>query len=782
MGEAKDTTISLVSIDFEGLHERTCGDGDMEDFHARVDKDGNPTCLMGHRQTFRRRKKTADCFIKKQFEKVAPKTEDCDCTDADFECDYNFVREEGECVKKGKLIDAEGSCKGKDADSTFKGSSGWRLIPGNTCKRSGGKQKDDPMERKCSESTTPPSIPHNGGNPDHKPYKFETDFTELEKIYLEKGEFSSQDDETVIVRPFVYKGKGIDPDDKLWRTTDHGKTWNRILEKESIRGIYPHPYLSDAVFFTTRDSKKVVYTVDRGNNFHHFEGPGVPVQDPFLDPFAFHPDRKDWIIFIAQDEEEGFRYASFSEDRGDHWKTIVRDVKTCEFTGHSAYENRRSIKQIVCIAEKEEDKDAPMRIVVSNDFFVTEVFYPVIKDSAGREAKVKQFATMAEFIVVAAEVEGEGEGGLIAFTTMDGKTYAEAKFPVNWQKKTSSEYTVLDSSTHAVNLFVPTEIHEGKRYGNIFKSNSNGTEYVLSALGVNCDDRFYVDFEKIPGLEGVSVVNTVANRDQMGNDKKLQTKITHDDGAQWLYLPPPAQDKDGKSMPCKSTRGDERCALHLHSYTERDDKRKSFSAPTAVGFMFGVGNVGPHLGQMKDADTYMTTDAGVTWKHVQKGLWTWQYGDRGSITVLVKQWKRGVHEEKTNHVLYSTDEGDTWEKYEFSDEDVEVVDITSLRSGLSRNFILWCKTSKGMTAINVDFSGLATKPCKEDDYNTWTPQHPEGGDGCLFGHKRKYMRKKKTSKCYNEDQIKLSLEVEDCTCKRQDFEWCVIILHYQNRD
>jgi len=769
MGMAGDKSIKLISIDFEGLHERTCGPDDMEDFHARVDKDGNPTCLMGHKQTFRRRKKTADCFIKKKFEKVVPKTDNCECNDADFECDYNFVREDSECVKKGKLIDTEGSCKGKDGDATFRGSSGWRLIPGNTCKRTGGKQKDDLVERKCSESTTPSSKPHNGGNPDHKPFHFDTDLTNLEKIYLERGESSSQDDETVIVRPVTYHGPMMETENKLWRTNDHGKTWDRILEKETVLGIYPHPYFTDAVFFTTKDSRKVVYTIDRGINFHHFEAPGYPVTDGM--PFAFHPDRKDWIIFIAKGEEGEPQYASVSKDRGDHWETIVRDVTNCEFTGHSAYEDRRNIKQIVCVAKKEEsnDRTTPKRMVVINDFFEGDKAYPVIKDSKGREVSVKQFATMSEFIVVAAEVKGED--GLLAFTTMDGKTFAEAKFPVNWETKSNSEYTVLDSSTHAINLFVATEIREGRQYGNIIKSNSNGTEYVLSALGVNCNDQFYVDFEKIPGLEGVSVVNTVANRDKMGNEKKLQTKITHDDGAQWLYMPPPAKDKDGKSMPCKSSRGDENCALHLHGYTEREDKKKTFSAATAVGLMFGVGNVGPHLGKLEDADTYMTADAGVTWKQVQKGLWTWQYGDRGSITVLVKQWKRGIHEEKTNHLLYSTDQGDNWEEYKFSDEDVEVLDVTSLRSGLSRNFILWCKTSQGMTAINVDFSGLASEPCGADDYTAWTPQHPEGGNGCLFGHKREYMRKKKTSKCYNAEQIKLSLDVENCACMRQDFEW-----------
>ena len=88
---------------FDGLHEETCKDSDMEEWHARVDKDGKPTCLMGHTQSYRRRKKKAECFLKQEFKHAKIVTADCDCSDLDFECDYNFVRDDDDkkCVKKG---------------------------------------------------------------------------------------------------------------------------------------------------------------------------------------------------------------------------------------------------------------------------------------------------------------------------------------------------------------------------------------------------------------------------------------------------------------------------------------------------------------------------------------------------------------------------------------------------------------------------------------------------------------------------------------------------------
>ncbi|MBO8584235.1 hypothetical protein INO15_14010, partial [Staphylococcus aureus] len=61
------------------------------------------------------------------------------------------------------------------------------------------------------------------------------------------------------------------------------------------------------------------------------------------------------------------------------------------------------------------------------------------------------------------------------------------------------------------------------------------------------------------------------------------------------------------------------------------------------------------LGDIKDSDTFMSTDGGVSWKNVKKGSWSWQYGDQGSIIVLVQRYTRN-NQVKTRYVSYSTDE------------------------------------------------------------------------------------------------------------------------------
>lgn len=68
--------------------------------------------------------------------------------------------------------------------------------------------------------------------------------------------------------------------------------------------------------------------------------------------------------------------------------------------------------------------------------------------------------------------------------------------------------------------------------GNLLKSNSNGTYYGLSLENVNRNNYGYVDFEKMIGLDGIALINVVANPSEAAASlkKKLQTRITHNDG------------------------------------------------------------------------------------------------------------------------------------------------------------------------------------------------------------------------------------------------------------
>lgn len=758
-GTKKSPSFCIVSIDFEGLHEDTCEKDDMEKWSARVEGDDHPSCVMGHTQTFYRRKKDAKCFIKKPFKEPVPQTSPCECTSADFECDFNFAPYDGECQRKGPVLAPEKACKADDPDEKFMGSSGWRLIPGNDCERTKGDQKDDKKEWKCSDIQPGP-----GGEISVTSNVFKGGFDTFEKHYLERN-LNIDDDETIIARPAKMMGGLGD----IFVTHDHGKTWATLdgLKGEDIYAIVPHPYAKEMAFFLTLE-REVYYTTDRGRTIESFKAPERPDPKSVYSPISFRSNQSDWLIWHGQkcaNNNKCYLEASLSTDRGDNWQPLKGYVNRCEFTGYGAYNVSRDNTQILCSARTKESTDIennPLQLLYTNE--------TAKHDFTVALEHIKEFATMDEFILVA--TEDTTEGTLTALASLDGTTYSPARFPSNFQVPHQNAYTVLDSSTRAINLFVATEPSESRHRGSILKSTSDGTSYVVSISGVNADDGWYVDFEKMLGLEGVILVNTVANQDSDSEPKNLQTRISHNDGAQWSYLPPPQKDVEGKAYSCSSREGDAICALHLHGYTERADRGKTYSSESAIGLMFGIGNVGPILGDAKEADTFMTQDAGLSWKEVKKGSWAWAYGDQGSIIVLAQR------EIKTKSISYSLDGGDTWQDKEISESDVIITDITTLRSGSSRNFLLWGHNGKELITVNLDFSGLTDRPCVHDeenpeqsDYELWSPEHPFQPNGCLFGHKNWFLRKKKDRICYNDRPLQQMGDQEDCECTRQDYEW-----------
>lgn len=91
-------------------------------------------------------------------------------------------------------------------------------------------------------------------------------------------------------------------------------------------------------------------------------------------------------------------------------------------------------------------------------------------------------------------------------------------------------------------------------WGDLLKSNWNGTYFGSSIPNVNRDNRGYVDFEKMIGLDGIAIINVVSNPDAAAvtGTKELQSRITHNDGGRWKQLTPPKQDSQGQLYDCRS--------------------------------------------------------------------------------------------------------------------------------------------------------------------------------------------------------------------------------------
>ncbi|KAJ4296183.1 vacuolar protein sorting/targeting protein PEP1 [Kalmusia sp. IMI 367209] len=750
---------TIIHLDFTELHERKCEEGDFEDWSARKDENGDAMCVMGHKQIFRRRKWDADCFVEEDFKDPVPKFEPCDCDEIrDYECDYNFTPsgkgKDKKCSPAGSLKLPEGACQGDN--KKYKGSSGWRKIPGNQCK--GTTDKDKEVERDCDEGVTPPA----SGKISKKIFPFKgsrfKEYYYLERPTQNKEENADQD-ETVVV---------LTDQNEAWISHNHGKEWSKAVD-DNIVAIYPHQYDNDHVYFLTA-TKKFYYSTHRGlkDSIHSSNAPQMPTTEAQI--LQFHPGKPEWLIWIGGEhcekvnDRECHTLASVSQKNGlgDSWETMLPYVKKCAFVWREAGRHVDE-KEVFCEQYTNEEMGAPVELISSKDWF---------KNKDVKFKSVVEFATMSEFIIVA--TKGDDGNSLKLDASLDAQNFAEAKFPPKFEVDHQTAYTVLDSSTHSVFLHVTVNGRIDQEYGSIIKSNSNGTSYVMSLNAVNRNTAGYVDFEKMQGIEGVALANIVANVDDVGQGlkKKKQSRITHNDGADWEPLNAPKEDSNRKAWDCdvsdKAT-----CSLHLHGYTERPDARESYSSPTAVGIMMGVGNVGDQLTTIGEASTFITIDAGLSWKEVKKGNYAWEYGDQGSVIVIVRR------DEDTDHLYYSLDTGDTWELFKFANHAHRIDAITTVPSDTSLNFLLWGKNGRELVTINVDFTGLFSKKCDlnekdptSGDYDLWTPQHPMQQDKtCLFGHVAQYHRKKPGAQCFNGERIDhLHQIAKNCTCTRRDFE------------
>lgn len=124
--------------------------------------------------------------------------------------------------------------------------------------------------------------------------------------------------------------------------------------------------------------------------------------------------------------------------------------------------------------------------------------------------------------------------------------------------------------------------------------------------------------------------------------------------------------------------------------------------------MLAVGNVGESLAPYKESDTFLTRNAGFTWEEVHKDAHMWEFGDSGSIIVIVND------EEPTDHVQYTTDEGKTWREYNFGIR-LRVLSLNTVPADNSRKFMLVGYEPREISrsvVVYLDFSSLTKKQCE----------------------------------------------------------------------
>ncbi|KAG8221150.1 hypothetical protein J3R82DRAFT_2696 [Butyriboletus roseoflavus] len=735
-----DGRYAVIHLDFAGVLPRKCGDDDYEKWYARAKPDTE--CLMGVKQWYNRRKADVDCYVGDKFHLPAVYGEPCICQDHDYECDYNYVRSGDECVPAGLERIPSTQCTTGNPDEKYTGSSGYRLIAGNMCDSGESKKKDDPVEKSCSQAEP------QEGEVTNQIHQFNAKVLQYQFF---------RESSTILV--FL--------DDKtVWQSSNEGFTWEQRSPGEHFLGFYMHPYSNERAYLIT-ESSKYVYTTDGGRFWHEHNAPSPP--NTFGAPALRFQPRSDLLIWIGNVECDGsaencHAQAQYSRDHGRKWQFIEDYVVNCDWARDD--ELLVDSSQILCESYEDKQhsqrsfgKDNALQLISGRDYYgkKTKLFEHVVG-----------FTKFSEYLIVAEYLPTKDS--LDLQVSLDGLTFATGKFPPGMHPNTHA-YTVLESSTDSIFLHMTMSEWPNPFWGNILKSNSNGTYFGLSIANVNRNEVGYVDFDKFAGLDGIALVNIVANPVEaiISGRKVLQTRITHNDGGTWKPLAPPNVDSHGKPYPCSTTS----CALHVHGFTERRDARATYSSPSVVGVVMAVGNVGDALAPYTESDTFLSRDGGFIWEEVHKDAHLWEFGDSGSIILIVND------EEPTDHVLFTTDEGLSWREYKFSHEKLRISTIITVPEDTSRKFMLlgYALGSRTSTIIQIDFTSLTHRKCilneddpAHDDFELWSPSEGRA-EPCLFGRQTLYTRRKRKAECIVGKEVKTVPDiVRNCACGEDDFE------------
>ncbi|MCJ8743435.1 hypothetical protein PDJAM_G00093940 [Pangasius djambal] len=533
---------------------------------------------------------------------------------------------------------------------------------------------------------------------------------------------------------------------RLYRSEDYGKSFHDIsytVNSSFIRkdfGISVGPGNSQKVILTAElpianVPGGVIFTsTDSGKTFSSVQLPFHPAQ-----PISFHHHDADCLLVIST---KGCLW--LSQNFGSSWSKIHDGVYS--FTWGSGFTLFFSYSPK---GTAEADRRGDLYLRRTQDLGRT--FTTIAQN-------IFSFGYIGGFLFTSV-MEKPGSPRVIYVSLDHGDRFTKALLP-----SASSEqfYSVLDGDEDMIFMHVDSPGDE-TYFGTVYTSDDRGILYSKSLERHLFGGQRKSDFTNVTSLRGVYLTNVFEE------DGRICTVITFNNGGKWRPLKKP------KNVECEGSV--KRCNLHIHgehSHYSGISPMLPLSDPSAVGLIIAHGSVGDSISASKP-DVYVSSDGGYNWICALRGPHHYSILDSGGLIVAVEVRR----DRQVNAIKFSTDEGQCWKTYNFTEHPIFFAGLTSEPGTKTLNISVFGYRPDDddqplWVAVTIDFEQLLTRECGEQDYMKWLAHSDEGEpgsetDGCVLGYKETFQRLRKMSVCRKGRTYVVSKQQSPCPCSREDY-------------
>lgn len=530
---------------------------------------------------------------------------------------------------------------------------------------------------------------------------------------------------------------------KLYRSENYGKSFEDVtdlINNTFIRsefGIAIGPENSGKVILSADVSggqgSRIFISNDFGKSFTHQELPFMPLMQ-----ITYNPENSRVLTALSSHNE-----LWLSEDFGSTWKKLHDMVCLAKWGRQNGI--------FFTASHNGSCSDRGMlELKRTTDFGKT------IKTVA---SKIYSFGLGGRFLF-ASVMTGKGTLRIIHVSVDQGETWNMAQLPPVGHEQF---YSILAANEEMVFMHVDELGDTG--FGTIYVSDDRGTVYSKSL-----ERHLYTttggetDFTNATSLRGVFITSILAE------DNSVQSVVSFDQGGEWVPLQKPVNSK------CDATAKDpDKCSLHIHAAysitTRLNVPMLPLTEQNAVGLILAHGSVGDAISVLRP-NVYVSDDGGYTWMKALDGPHHYAILDSGGLLVAVEH----TNQQPVNTVKFSTDEGQCWHSYNFTDDPIYFTGLASEPGARSMNVSIWgyreTFINQYWVSFTIDFRDLLTRDCGEDDYMTWLAHSDDisdPNDGCMLGYKEKFLRLKKDSVCWNGRDYMVNTLPTPCPCTLDDF-------------